>query len=102
MDMDVDEDPLELVGPRPAAVRGEEKRRASADEEEFRRHAPRQSGAKRAQAKANWRKPSVSVQGWITSDSLCICRKLAIDLLQINEKRLQRVLHGGLDGRMGG
>ena len=57
--MDMDEDPTQLVGPRPAAVRGEEQRRASADAEEFRRQstfrakeAPHQSTAKRAQAKA--------------------------------------------------
>jgi hypothetical protein len=47
-------DPPQLSGPRPAAARGEEKRRSSAGEEEFRRRAeaPIQSGAKRAQAKA--------------------------------------------------
>eukprot|EP01047_Picozoa_sp_COSAG01_P048560 COSAG01_NODE_4741_length_4773_cov_31.477963_4_plen_196_part_00 len=47
-------DPPQLSRPRPAAARGEEKRRLSAGEEEFRRgaSAPAQSSAKRAQAKA--------------------------------------------------
>ena len=62
----MDEDPAQLVGPRPAAVRGEEKRRLSADAPEFRRQSvfssqtgfadgskvACQSGAKRKQARA--------------------------------------------------
>ena len=75
----MDEDPAQLVGPRPAAVRGEEKRRLSADAPEFRRQSvfssqtgfadgskvACQSGAKRKQARAAQADPVPSAaRGW--------------------------------------
>ena len=70
--MDMDEDPPHLVEPRPAAVRGEEKRRASADEPELRTsRAANQSGstsvgnqsdAKKQQAKAAQADPGPEYQ----------------------------------------
>jgi hypothetical protein len=56
---DVGEEPPPDIGPRHAADQGEKKRRTSGGEQEFRRtkEAPRQSRAKRHQAKANQADP---------------------------------------------